>query len=94
MRRQNYADYTLTPAFETGLAHLTDLAHDNRVAIMCAEPMPWRCHRLLIANALTARGWTVVHLMTGAEPRQHVLGRWGAVPKVGAAGVVTYPHAA
>ena len=91
---KNYADYTLTPAFETGLAHLSDLAHDHRVAIMCAEPMPWRCHRLLIANTLTARGWTVVHLMTGAAPRHHVLGGWGAVPKVGADGVVTYPDAA
>ncbi len=53
---KNYADYTLTPAFESGLARLTDLAADRHVAIMCGEPMPWRCHRLLIANTLTARG--------------------------------------
>lgn len=91
---KNYADYTLTPEFEKGLARLTDLARGTRVVIMCAEPMPWRCHRLLIADTLTARGWTVLHLMVGAEPRQHRLGQWGATPEVGADGVVTYPGAA
>ncbi|GAA5159670.1 DUF488 family protein [Ornithinimicrobium tianjinense] len=88
---KNYADYTLTPAFEQGLARLTAMAEERRTTVMCGEPMPWRCHRLLVANTLTARGWTVWHLMTGAAPRRHELGRWGAVPSVDEDGIVTYP---
>ena len=88
---KNYADYTLTPAFEEGLRRLSTLAAERRTTVMCGEPMPWRCHRLLVANTLTARGWTVWHLMTGAEPRRHELGRWGAVPSVDEDAVVSYP---
>ena len=73
------------------IERLTALAREQRVAIMCGEPMPWRCHRLLIANTLTARGWTVTHLMTNALPQVHRLGQWGAAPVVGPDGVVTYP---
>lgn len=89
---KNYADYTLTPEFEQGFARLCALAHEQRVALMCGEPMAWRCHRLLVANALVARGWTVWHLMTKGRPRRHELGRWGATPVVDPGGVVTYPH--
>lgn len=89
---KNYADYTLTPPFEAGLARLTGMAAGRRVALMCGEPMPWRCHRLLIANTLTARGWTVVHLMNDAKPQRHELGQWGATPSVNGDGVVTYPE--
>lgn len=87
----NYADYTLTPGYEVGLARLIELAHTTRVAILCGEPMPWRCHRSLIANTLVARGWAVTHLMTHARPLPHRLGQWGATPVVEADGVVTYP---
>ncbi|MEO9138641.1 MAG: DUF488 domain-containing protein [Jatrophihabitans sp.] len=88
---KNYADYTLTPQFEHGLAELADLADGHRVAVMCAEPMPWRCHRLLISNTLTARGWTVRHIVKDAEPRVHILGQWGAEPIRDASGRLTYP---
>lgn len=88
---KNYADYSLTPGYEQGMATLTGLALKHRVAIMCGEPMPWRCHRSLIATTLTARGWTVWHLSTTAKPRRHELGAWGAQPHVDADGVVTYP---
>lgn len=91
---KNYADYTLTSAFEEGLTRLTEPARDRHVAIMCGEPMPWRCHRLLIANTLTARGWTIVHLMNNAKPKRHQLGQWGAEPSVSPDGVVTYPEEA
>jgi uncharacterized protein (DUF488 family) len=87
---RNYADYTLTEEFARGLAQLTGLATRHRVAVMCGEPMPWRCHRLLIANTLTARGWTVRHLVAGGPTRTHVLGQWGASPAVDG-GRVTYP---
>lgn len=87
---KNYADYTLTAGFETGLDRLLELAADHRVVLLCGEPMPWRCHRLLIANVLAARGRTVVHLRNGGAPMPHELGRWGAAPQV-VDGVVTYP---
>ncbi len=88
---KNYADYGLTPAYADGIAELTELATHQRVVIMCGEPMPWRCHRSLIATTLTARGWTVWHLSTTARPRRHELGAWGATPEVGPGGTVTYP---
>lgn len=89
---KNYADYTLTDDYESGLAELIALAGTGRVSLMCGEPMPWRCHRLLIANTLTARGWEVWHLSTDADPRRHELGAWGADAEVDADGVVTYPR--
>lgn len=89
----NYADHTLTPAYAEGRAQLETMARDRHTVILCGEPMPWRCHRLLIANDLAARGWTVWHLAVGQDPRQHVLGKWGAVPVVGDDGRVTYPDA-
>ncbi|MFF5894680.1 DUF488 family protein [Streptomyces argenteolus] len=92
---RNYADYTLLPAYEQGITRLTSLAEHGRVAVMCGEPMPWRCHRLLIANTLTARGWTVRHILGSGsgsfETRVHELGAWGAEPRVDGRGRVTYP---
>ena len=88
---ENYADYTLLPAYEDGIDALTALAAHHRVAVMCAEPMPWRCHRLLVANTLTARGRTVRHVVGPGDPLVHELGAWGARPHVDGAGVVTYP---
>ena len=88
---KNYADYTLTDEYQRGLDRLITLARSNRLAIMCGEPMPWRCHRQLIANNLVAQGWTVWHLMSGSAPRQHRLGQWGATPVVDERQRVTYP---
>lgn len=88
---RNYADYALTPAYEEGLSELMELARDRRVAVMCGEPVPWRCHRSLIADSLVARGWKAWHLSTTAQPRPHRLGGWGATPLVGGGGRVTYP---
>lgn len=88
---KNYADYTLGPSYRHGVDELAGLATARRVAIMCGEPMPWRCHRLLVANTLAARGWTVWHLIDDAPPRRHELGQWGAAPTVDADGQVTYP---
>lgn len=88
---KNYADYTLTPAYRTGLERLQELARERRTVIMCGEPMPWRCHRLLIANSLVALGWTVWHLIGDVRPRRHELGQWGAQPSVGPDRQVSYP---
>ncbi|WP_235432345.1 DUF488 domain-containing protein [Nostocoides japonicum] len=88
---KNYADYTLGDEYRRGIDELTTIARTRRVAIMCGEPMPWRCHRLLIANTLAAQGWTVCHLISGGDTRRHVLGQWGAAPSVDDDGQVTYP---
>lgn len=88
---KNYADYTLGPDYRDGIERLVELSTANRVAIMCGEPMPWRCHRLLIANTFAAAGWTVWHLFGEDPPRHHELGQWGATPSVDANGQVTYP---
>jgi uncharacterized protein (DUF488 family) len=53
---RGYADYMQTPDFDAELRNLVELARTDRVALMCAEAVPWRCHRSLIADALTARG--------------------------------------
>lgn len=59
----NYADYGLSDEFKRGLEHLTRLASQHRVAIMCAEAVWWRCHRRIIADYLMLMSWNVIHLM-------------------------------
>jgi uncharacterized protein (DUF488 family) len=67
-----YADYMGTPEFEHAIAVLLEDAGQRRTAIMCAEALPWRCHRSLISDALVARGIEVTHLI-GSEQRAHTL---------------------
>jgi uncharacterized protein (DUF488 family) len=81
-------------AYEEGIRQLVELATAQRVAIICGEPLPWRCHRLLIANTLAARAWTVWHIIGAHEPRLHQLGRWGAAPSIDTRGRLTYPPSA
>lgn len=88
---RNYADHTLSAEYEQGIEELEALAAEHHVAVMCGEPMPWRCHRLLISNTLVARGWKVVHLRVGSAPAVHELGAWGARPIVREDGTVIYP---
>jgi uncharacterized protein (DUF488 family) len=52
---KNYADYTPGPGYQRGIERLTQLSEAAHLAIMCGEPMPWRCPRPLIANTLTWR---------------------------------------
>jgi uncharacterized protein (DUF488 family) len=70
---RGYADYMETPEFATALARLESEARERPTAIMCAEAQWWRCHRRLIADALTARGWRVLHLGLRPEPVEHEL---------------------
>jgi uncharacterized protein (DUF488 family) len=59
----NFADYALTPAFRSGLAHLRALGHEGRCAVMCAEAVWWRCHRRIITDYLVSDGERVCHIM-------------------------------
>jgi hypothetical protein len=59
---QGYADHMSSEEVARGLARVIELALGDPTAIMCAEAVWWRCHRRLIADALTVRGWEVVHL--------------------------------
>ncbi len=87
---KNYADYTLTMEFEDGLKSLLSIAVERRVAYMCSEAVPWRCHRLIVSNTLTARGHDVFHIISMSKLEKHELGKWGA-PTHCECGCVTYP---
>ncbi len=70
---RGFADYMQTPGFEQGLAQLRALAAKGRVALMCAEAVPWRCHRSLVADALTVRGAHVEHISGPGRSSAHHL---------------------
>jgi len=70
---RGYADYMSSCEFAAGLVRLEGLACERATAIMCAEAVWWRCHRRLIADALTVRGWRVEHLGVGVHHAIHKL---------------------
>jgi uncharacterized protein (DUF488 family) len=70
---RGYADYMQTEEFWAAIDTLQGLAAQHRLAIMCAEAVPWRCHRSLIADALTVRGMEVRHITGKAEAARHSL---------------------
>ena len=70
---QAYADYMLTDEFKKSLEELLQRAQDERAALLCAEAVPWRCHRSLIADALVVRGIPVEDIFTAARTQSHVL---------------------
>jgi uncharacterized protein (DUF488 family) len=68
---RGYADYMETPEFEKALAQLVVESQSRRTAIMCAEAVPWRCHRSLIADALVARGIEVFEMASATRAQPH-----------------------
>ena len=70
---RGYADYMATDAWRAARDRLAVLAHARRTAVMCAEAVWWRCHRRLIADDFSARGWQVLHLMTPGRAEPHPL---------------------
>jgi uncharacterized protein (DUF488 family) len=84
---QGYADYMLTPEFEQSLQELIERARGERAALMCAEAVPWRCHRALIADALAVRGIPVEHILSAKRTQRHVLKPWARVEGTR----ITYP---
>jgi uncharacterized protein (DUF488 family) len=84
---RGFADYMQTPQFRKHLDDLVKLAKSERIVIMCAEAVPWRCHRSLISDALLARGIEVFEITSALHTRAHRLTPWGRVNGV----QVTYP---
>lgn len=70
---RGYADYMQTPEFWAGIDELIAIATTKTTAIMCAEAVPWRCHRSLIGDAMLVRGWEVLDLMTVKSAKPHKL---------------------
>jgi uncharacterized protein (DUF488 family) len=70
---RGFADYMATPEFSEGLETLIEIARAKETAIMCAEAVPWRCHRSLIGDALTKKGWVVRDIMSRAVAKRHLL---------------------
>ncbi len=70
---RGYADYMQTAEFREHLDSLITLAEQEKIAIMCAEAVPWRCHRSLIADALLVRGIEVREITSATSTRIHLL---------------------
>jgi uncharacterized protein (DUF488 family) len=84
---RGYADYMQTAEFAENLAELIDRAAQGRIALMCAEAVPWRCHRSLIADALVVHGIRVEEIISGARRQVHALTRFAKVEGM----TITYP---
>jgi uncharacterized protein (DUF488 family) len=84
---RGYADYMQTPEFEKALDKLIKLAKHDRIALMCAEAVPWRCHRSLIADALSVRGIRTEDIMSITRRQVHILTPFAKVRGT----LVTYP---
>ncbi len=70
---RGFADYMQTPDFEKALQKLIALAPLKNTAILCAEAVPWRCHRSLVGDALTVRGIQVEDILSGSSAKLHTL---------------------
>jgi uncharacterized protein (DUF488 family) len=76
---RGYADYMQTPPFIEALDQLIEFAKKQPTATMCAEALPWRCHRSLISDALLIRGWKVLDIMSAAQTKPHELTKFAQV---------------
>jgi len=84
---RGYADYMQTCEFGKGLETLIELSRQKRTAIMCAEAVPWRCHRSLVADALSVRGIPVIEILSLSSRRDHELTPFAHVEGT----TITYP---
>lgn len=84
---RGYADYMQTPEFEAGIRRLMKIAAKSPTAIMCAEAVPWRCHRSLIGDAMLVRGWKVLDLMGVDKVTAHKMTPFAKVNGL----AITYP---
>ena len=86
---RGYADHMASPEFARGLSRAEAAAGERRACLMCAEALWWRCHRRLVADALSVRGWRVLHVAGAGEPEPHLLPAFAVVE----GGRITYPPA-
>lgn len=84
---RGYADYMQTEKFSDAVDQLQALARACRCVMMCAEAVPWRCHRSMVGDALLVRGLQVEHIVTGAKRRPHKLTPFAHVNAM----AITYP---
>jgi uncharacterized protein (DUF488 family) len=84
---RGYADYMQTPEFEENLKELIGLAYQDRIALMCVEAVPWRCHRSLIADALLVHGIRAEDILSPTRRRVHTLTPFAKVRGT----AITYP---
>lgn len=80
---RGYADYMQTPEFNEAVDALIGRLEDRRLCLMCAEAVPWRCHRSLIADALTVRGVKVTHILDLTHTRSHEMTTFAKVEGLG-----------
>jgi uncharacterized protein (DUF488 family) len=76
---RGYADYMLTEEFEKNLQVLINVAEKNHLVFMCAEVLPWKCHRSLLSDALVVRGFEVIEIFDETHSREHVITNWARV---------------
>jgi uncharacterized protein (DUF488 family) len=76
---RSYADYADTEDFAAGLEVLVELAAAHRTAIMCSEGLWWRCHRRIISDHLSVRGWEVRHIMPDGTVVAHTLPEFASI---------------
>jgi uncharacterized protein (DUF488 family) len=84
---RGYADYMQTPEFVRSMEELVRIIQEQQTAIMCAEAVPWRCHRSLIGDALLVRNIAVIDIMSEKTSRPHVLTPFAVVDGES----ITYP---
>jgi len=84
---RGFADYMQTPAFDEALVHAIELATERSTALLCAEAVPWRCHRSLVADALTVRSIRVLEIVSDRPPAEHKLTPFARVHGTS----ITYP---
>lgn len=75
---KNYAAYTLTQEYQEGLNELAKIVRRTKTCIMCAESVPWKCHRLLISNSLAFEGFCVRHILEENKSVTHQINKYGA----------------
>lgn len=88
---QAYADYMDTPEFREALDSLLALVPEGPVAVMCAEALPWRCHRNLLSDAVLARGVPVFHILGSGPLRPHAFPDFAKVNRKARPPRITYP---
>ncbi|MEN6623163.1 MAG: DUF488 domain-containing protein [Smithella sp.] len=84
---RGYADFMQTMEFQENIEQLMELARDKRIVIMCAEALPWRCHRSLIGDALFIRNIAVIDIFSEKISKPHILTPFAKVQGL----VITYP---